>query len=378
LKRKNGLAGRPKFQKKESTMLETRGETSIFCLEALERRTLFSGFLAHLPATPTLTVSTVPPNGDVNPYGVAIVPTNMGGKLHAGDVLVSNFNNSDNVQGTGTTIVDISPSGKQTVFFQGKKGLGLTTALGILDHGFVLVGNVPAPNGVNVKAPGSLLILDDNGKLVKTLSDPDLLDGPWDLTVYDQGSTAEVFVANVLNGTVTRIDLAVPSHGDDVQVLSETRIASGYAFSTNPSALVVGPTGLALDAATDTLFVASTGDNAIFSISDALYPGPCSGRGHLVYKDNKHLRGPLGLAFAPNGDLLEANGDAINPDPTNMHNSEIVEFTTRGKFVDELQINPAAGGAFGLATQKVGDKEVFAAVNDITNQVEIWDLPLYR
>jgi hypothetical protein len=358
-------------------MLETRGETSTFCLEALERRTLFSGFLAHLPATPTLTVSTVPPNGDVNPYGVVIVPTNMGGKLHAGDVLVSNFNNSDNVQGTGTTIVDISPSGKQTVFFQGKQGLGLTTALGILSRGFVLVGNVPAPNGVNVKAPGSLLILDSNGKLVKTLSDPDLLDGPWDLTVYDQGSTAEVFVANVLNGTVTRIDLAVPNYGDDVQVLSETRIASGYAFSTNPSALVVGPTGLALDAATDTLFVASTADNAIFSISDALYTGPRSGRGHLVYKDNAHLRGPLGLAFAPNGDLLEANGDAINPDPTNMHNSEIVEFTTSGKFVDELQLNPAAGGAFGLATQMVGDEEVFAAVNDITNQVEIWDLPLY-
>jgi hypothetical protein len=60
-----------------------------------------------------------------------------------------------------------------------------------------------------------------------------------------------------------------------------------------------------------------------------------------------------------------------------MHNSEIVEFTTSGKFVDELQLNPAAGGAFGLATQMVGDEEVFAAVNDITNQVEIWDLPLY-
>ena len=72
--------------------------------------------------------------------------------------------------------------------------------------------------------------------------------------------------------------------------------------------------------------------------------------------------------------MLEANGDAVNPDPTNMHNSEIVEFTTSGKFVDELQINPTAGGAFGVATGTFGDKEIFAAVNDITNQVEIWVL----
>jgi hypothetical protein len=361
-------------------MLEESGEPSTFRLEPLERRTLLSGaFLAQLPATPTLTVSTVPPNGDVNPYGVAIVPGDIagGGKLHAGDVLVSNFNDSANVQGTGTTIVDISPSGKQTVFFQGKTGLGLTTALGVLSRGFVLVGNVPAPNGVNVKGPGSLLILDRNGKVVETLSDPELLDGPWDLTVYDQGATAEVFVSNVLSGTVTRIDLAVPSYGDDVRVLSETQIASGYTFRTDPNALVVGPTGLALDAATDTLFVASTGNNAIYSISDALRTGPRSGRGQLVYKDNSHLRGPLALAFAPNGDLLEANGDAVNPDPSGKHNSEIVEFTTSGKFVDELQINPTAGGAFGLATGTFGNEEIFAAVNDITNQVEIWDLPLY-
>jgi len=357
-------------------MLQRRGASSV-CLEVLERRTMLSsGFLAQLPKTPTLTVSTVPANGDVNPYGVVVVPGSVarGGKLAPGDVLVSNFNDSGNVQGTGTTIVEVSPSGKQTLFFQGKKGLGLTTALGVLNQGFVLVGNVPAPNGANVDGPGSLLILDRNGKLVKTLSDPDLLDGPWDLTIHEQGNHAQVFVSNVLNGTVTRIDLFVPSCGDDIQVLSETRIASGYTFRTDPNALVVGPTGLALDAATDTLFVASTGDNAVYAIPDAMDTGPRSGRGNLVYKDNQHLRGPLALAFAPNGDLLEANGDAVNPDPTNKHNSEIVEFTTSGKFVDELQINPTAGGAFGVATGTFGDKEIFAAVNDITNQVEIWVL----
>src|SRR5690348_1527808 len=61
--------------------------------------------------------STVPPNGDVNPYGVAIVPKTTG-KLVKGHVLVSNFNNSSNLQGTGTTIVDIAANGAVNVFAQ--------------------------------------------------------------------------------------------------------------------------------------------------------------------------------------------------------------------------------------------------------------------
>jgi hypothetical protein len=56
-----------------------------------------------------------PPNGDVNPYGVAIVPVSQGA-LVKGNVLVSNFNNSQNLQGTGTTIVQISSNGALSVF----------------------------------------------------------------------------------------------------------------------------------------------------------------------------------------------------------------------------------------------------------------------
>ena len=80
------------------------------------------------------TVSTVPANGDLNPYGVAFVPSGFpsGGLLTPGDILVSNFNNSTNLQGTGTTIVDISPSGSQSLFFQDSSAPGLDTALGVL------------------------------------------------------------------------------------------------------------------------------------------------------------------------------------------------------------------------------------------------------
>src|SRR5713101_7610774 len=84
--------------------------------------------------------STVPPNGDVNPYGVAFVPQGFQsgtGPLRPGHVLVSNFNNKMNLQGTGTTIVRVSSSGQPFVFFAGpphpggSTGLGLSTALAI-------------------------------------------------------------------------------------------------------------------------------------------------------------------------------------------------------------------------------------------------------
>src|SRR5215831_17973853 len=61
-----------------------------------------------LPLPPPV-VSTVPSKGDVNPYGVAFVPRSFGAKglLHPGDILVSNFNNNTNLQGTGTTIIRV-------------------------------------------------------------------------------------------------------------------------------------------------------------------------------------------------------------------------------------------------------------------------------
>jgi hypothetical protein len=81
---------------------------------------------------PVRSVSTVPANGDVNPYGVAFVPTHLTmGMLHPGDILVSNFNNSKNLQGTGTTIVRVPANGKPTLFFQGPSNIGLSTALHI-------------------------------------------------------------------------------------------------------------------------------------------------------------------------------------------------------------------------------------------------------
>jgi uncharacterized protein (TIGR03118 family) len=329
----------------------------------------------NLPIGALQDLTTVPANGDLNPYGVAFVPQGFpsGGLLKPGDVLVSNFNNGANQQGTGSTIVDISPNGGESLFFQDSAPSGLTTALGVLKSGFVIVGNLPATydsNGNLVSVgQGSLRILDRNGNVVTTLTDSQLLDGPWDLTVNDQGDKAQVFVSNVLNGVVTRIDLSIPKGGDPI-VESMTKIASGYLTRTDPAALVIGPTGLAYDPRSGALYVASTGDNEIFAIPNAGSRTSDGGTGSVVYKDDAHLRGPLGLVLAPNGDLITSNGDAVNPDPNQT--SELVEFTPGGKFVGQFSIDPAAGAAFGLAATDVGGILRLASVEDSTNSLDVW------
>jgi hypothetical protein len=96
-------------------------------------------------------------------------------------------------------------------------------------------------------------------------------------------------------------------------------------------------------------------------------------RGNLVFSD-AHLRGPLALRFAPNRDLLTANGDAINADPE--HPSEIVEFTVHGRFVSEYDVDSSQGGAFGLDVQNDSDGAFnYAAIDDVTNNLAVYKLP---
>jgi hypothetical protein len=325
--------------------------------------------------------STIPANGDINPYGVAFVPEGFprGGDLSAGDVLVSNFNNLNNSQGTGTTIIrlpargPIAPPGEAITFFASPLA-GLSTALGVLRRGFVVVGNVPTTDGtVATISAGALQVLDRHGKVVATWTDSVLLDGPWDLTIDDHDAWARIFVSNVLNGTVVRLDVAVSDKS--VTVEKKTLIASGYMHVPNAAALVLGPTGLAFDPGSDRLFVASTADNAIYVVSDAARRTRTAGTGEVVFSSSR-LRGPLALRFAPNGNLLTANGDAVNADT--LHPSEIVEFTRWGDFVREFNVDASQGGAFGLDTRFVEDDGLnLALIDDVTNGLLVMHRPRF-
>ncbi len=316
-------------------------------------------FIGHFHHTSRV-ASTVPANGDVNPYGVVVVRHSRG-RLHRGDILVSNFNNSKNLQGTGSTIVEISPRGHRTVFAHITKsslpgpcpgGVGLTTAL-VLVHGWVIVGNLPSKNGqAATSSPGCMFVLDSKGTVRKIFRGHGI-NGPWDATAVGLGRFAALFVTNVLNGTVAakgkvvkrgtvlRLDL-VFRRGKPPVIHSATKIGSGFAQRTDPAAFVVGPTGVGLGRG-GALYVADTEMNRITRISHALVRHTSAGNGMVVTSGGK-LNAPLGLAIAPGGDVLTVNGA----------DGRIVETSPSGvqvasRFLDRSGSPPGSGALFGLA-----------------------------
>jgi hypothetical protein len=326
--------------------------------------------------------STVPGNGDVNPYGTAVVPRSTG-HLVAGDVLVSNFNDADNLQGTGTTIVEISPSGEVSTFasidptnLPGRcpGGVGLTTALSVLSSGWVVVGSLPSSDGTSDTARrGCLLVLNSRGRVVETISGQPI-NGPWDMTALDLGKVAVLFVTNVLNGTVAhspdvvnrgtvvRIVLSTPIRHKP-GVVSMRVIGSGFGERTDPAALVVGPTGVGLGTG-GTLYVADSVGNRITAISHAVTRHRSSGTGTEVSAGGS-LNVPLGLVIAPNGDILTVNAADGNIVETTPAGAQVASF-----LLDSSGDPPGAGALFGLAVTPGADGVYF--VDDATNTLDLF------
>ncbi len=321
--------------------------------------------------------TTVPSDGDVNPYGIVNVPTSAG-SLMAGDILISNFNDSENLQGTGTTIVELTPSGHLSLFAKIDPkslpgpcpgGVGLTTALSILPGGYVVVGSLPTTNGKAATAQaGCLIVLDSSGHPVETISGAPI-DGPWDMGTVSEGASSTLFVTNVLNGTVASGETPV-DQGTVVRIhlhtsakrppkVTATRvIAEGFPERTDPAALVVGPTGVGLGGE-GTLYVADTQGNRIAAVPNALSrQAPLGGGGDTVAKGG-YLNNPLGLTVAPNGDILTANAN----------DGSIVETTPVGAEFQPVETGAGAGGLFGL-TVAPNLKGVYF-VNDSNNMLEL-------
>ena len=340
---------------------------------------LFAGFLvlastaaAAPPPTPFFppvpqTVSTVPGNGDLNPYGVAFAPLSVrtGYTLQPGDLLVSNFNNSAGLSGTGHSIVLIR-AGVQSLFFSASPSLtvGWSGALGILSNGIVIAGNTPTTDGTPATLQaGSLFFISPNGVLLDNYVNPSTVNGPWGLAIAQQNEErASVFVSNVEAGTITRFDLALSQNPPAFSILHTYTIASGYSFATNPGPIAMGVSGLAYSWEKDLLYAASSNDNAVYTIPHPLEATSSSGKGTLLFSDLTHLHGPVNMLIAPNGDLIISNSDATNGDPTQP--SEIGEFTPTGAFVTQFSVDPSEGGSFGIGLLQVGNGIAFAAIDD--------------
>jgi hypothetical protein len=361
------------------TIIGTGAVSAVLALSVTSAQAAPGSFLGGLTHTRTV-ASTVPRNGDVNPYGVAVVPRSTG-RLVKNDVLVSNFNAKSNEQGTGTTIVQISPSGHRAVFAAIKAttlpgacpgGVGLTTALVALRAGWVIVGSLPTSNGMSATAKsGCLLVLNPKGHVVETFTGH-RINGPWDATAVDHGTSADLFVSNVLNrtvahsghtvfhGTVVRLHLSLAG---SLPAITSTRvIASGLPERTDPAALVLGPTGLGVTT-NGTLYGADTVRSRIFRVRNALTRGTSADRGHTV-RVNGGLNQPLGVAITPDGKVLTVNAG----------NGNMLEIGPGGHLIAirtlDTSGSPAGAGAlFGLAIAP-NNKAVYF-VDDATNTLRL-------
>jgi hypothetical protein len=342
------------------------------------------GFLETVHKHVTLT-SSVPENGDQNPYAIVVAPVSAG-IIQKDDVLVDNFNDSTNLQGTGTTIIDYNPSTKKTSVFATipkqlagcPGGIGLSTAMTMLKTGWVIVGSTPSRDGTTgSKGQGCLIVLDANGKIAGTLTGADI-NGPWgNMATIDNGATATLFVSNagfnvgpaiddapvVEEATVLRIELAI-ADGKPPVVTNRTVVGSGFGEQADKGVFLIGPTGLALGA-NDTLYVSDALGNRIVAIPEVSTRTTSAGTGKEITKDGL-LHRPLAMTSAPNGHLLVTNG----------LNGQVVEIDpTTGKQLyaqwidaDKAQVPPGSGDLFGIAMTPAGDGFYYVE-DDVNNLV---------
>jgi hypothetical protein len=315
--------------------------------------------------------STVPGNGDLNPYAIVVAPVTSG-NINEGDVLVDNFNNVSNLQGTGTTIVDYRPSTKHVTLFanlpkkldQCPGGVGLSTAMTILKSGWVIVGSTPSTDGTTAtKGDGCLIVLDSKGNMVSVWSGPTIND-PWgNMAVIDNGFTATLFVSMapiIHKATVVRMEISLPD-GKPPVLLSQTVIGSGFSQRADKDSFLFGPTGLCLGP-NGKLYVTDVLDNDITIIPDAATRSDSAGKGWEVTRDGQ-LAGPLAMVMTPSGHLLVCNGS----------NGKVVEVDPiSGKQIyaqwvdnDQAQTPPGNGDLFGIAMTP--DGKGFYYVQDDTN-----------
>jgi hypothetical protein len=164
-----------------------------------------------------------------------------------------------------------------------------------------------------------------------------------------------------------------------------TKIATGYGHMNTATVPLIGPSGLAYSEQFHTLYVSDPAHSRIYAVANADTLTTPVSLGTIVYQDGVHLHGPLGLALAPNGDLISAQNDGINANPALP--SEIVEFTPDkaalppGHFVAQYSIDAAVGAAFNIAIQQNADPLVplsFAYVDDGENTLVQIYLPTWQ
>lgn len=280
-------------------------------------------------------------NGDQNPYGLAIAPATSG-KITQGDLIICNFNNAANVQGTGTTIEGLHPTAGSAPY-----RIAQDTSL----TGCDALALDPNDNIYSAAYATNLdPIFTSSGTLVTTNPNP-AWSGPFG-EIYSAMSgnygAASVFASNANSGTILRLDL-----NSSGTVSAIDTIVTGFTKNTGVPGSILGASGLTYNPSGDILYVVDGGNNRVVALSGATtlapnsitvsgtgFTGPSASAARVLYSGSP-LNAPISAALLVNGNVVVGN----------TADNNMIEISPGGTVMDKLDVDTGAVGAiFGIVT----------------------------
>ena len=301
--------------------------------------------------------------GEQNPYGLDVAKSTSG-KLTAGDLVICDFNNSANVQGTGSTLLALHPvrGSKPTLLLKNPELLGCD-ALAMTPGDEIWNSDFAANNNALVSGAGHLDIVLNGHPFAHPFGEAFApVDAPNGLAAF--------YVSNAGDGTLIRINI---KKGPPSPVFTFDTIVHGFAINGGPPGSILGPSGLQYDVKNDRLFVVDGQNNTVDVIN---HPSTVPRSGIFVSPDGKHfsgaagalaknifagapLNGPISSALLPNGNLVI--GNTLDPNGKNI----MVEITHTGVLLATRNVDTgAAGSLFGMVATGTSDANTQLFFND--------------
>lgn len=323
-----------------------------------------------------------PATGDLNPYGVAVVPVTKG-TLVQGDVLVGDFGSYSNPGGAGQSIVEIDPATGAVTDWSHSPTLDGVDSLSFNPKGFLWTGDLGpvGPGGTDDGSNANIAILGTGGQVAATFDQATtghgFFAGTWGQE-YGQNAAGKVSFywpdagTGADAGTVWRLD-PNPTGTPNGQPTNATYTLLATIPAGGPTAAVPtvrGGQGQAYDAATDTLYVADDADSTVYAIPNAsTVTGPQTPR---VVLRGGPLNAPQGIVLDPaTGDLLVANGADNN----------LVDLAPSGRVLGVRNLAPdePPGALFGLAIDPAGTgRHATTVFYDNDNENSLHELTILR
>jgi DNA-binding beta-propeller fold protein YncE len=312
--------------------------------------------------------STIDPKfGQLNPYGLTVAPITSG-KYTQGDLVVCNFNDKNNVQGTGFTVVALHPKpGSKPVLVSSSKTLVGCDALALGPFDDIWAAAFTANDNPVISAQDSIEY-NLKGKPY---------DRPWG-QIFAQPKTGSpaFYEGNAGDGTVVRIDALT---------FTAEVIATGFAVNHGKPGSIFAPSGFAYNPAGDILYVVDGANNTVVAFDDVTkiskdgiivepggktFKGPSAKHAHLIFA-GAPLNGPISSALLFNGNLVV--GNTGNPSGKNI----MVELSPKGKVLDTANVDKGAAGAlFGMVATGTSAADTRLYFNDDNdNNLQVLEQP---